>query len=50
MMQTPTVALPSHEWIDRGGEELEKKKIQSGDCIGSLIEQAALPISEPLFI
>lgn len=51
MMQTPTVAPPLHEWIDRGGDELWKKKHREWRlCIASLIEQAVLPISEPLFI
>lgn len=31
-IQAPTVALPSHEWNDGGGEELETKHTGSGDC------------------
>lgn len=38
-----TVALCSHEWK----EYVEKKN--SEDCIVSLIKQAVLPISEPLY-
>lgn len=51
MMQTPTDALPSHQLMDRERWRVwEKKNTGSGDCIASLIEQAVLPISKPLFI
>lgn len=33
MIQTPTVALPSHEWIDGGVEELDKKYIQGVETV-----------------